>query len=173
MATSGASAIRFIIRHTHVPRLIPLITSNCTCKSVAVRRKCFDFLDLLLQEWQTQTLERHTAVMVASIKKGISDADAEARVEARKAYWGLRNHFPGEADSLFNSLEPSYQKSLQSSLKSSGSVTSLPQSDRSSSSSQESLNRPLSSKWSAAPGRVPAGHKGGVSPGSYNVPVAM
>ncbi|XP_042166297.1 CLIP-associating protein 2 isoform X33 [Oncorhynchus tshawytscha] len=166
MATSGASAIRFIIRHTHVPRLIPLITSNCTCKSVAVRRKCFDFLDLLLQEWQTQTLERHTAVMVASIKKGITDADAEARVEARKAYWGLRNHFPGEADSLFNSLEPSYQKSLQSSLKSSGSVTSLPQSDRSSSSSQESLNRPLSSKWSAAPGRVPAGHKGGASPGS-------
>ncbi|XP_064835676.1 CLIP-associating protein 2-like isoform X11 [Oncorhynchus masou masou] len=166
MATSGASAIRFIIRHTHVPRLIPLITSNCTCKSVAVRRKCFDFLDLLLQEWQTQTLERHTAVMVASIKKGIADADAEARVEARKAYWGLRNHFPAEADSLFNSLEPSYQKSLQSSLKSSGSVTSLPQSDRSSSSSQESLNRPLSSKWSAAPGRVPAGHKGGASPGS-------
>ncbi|XP_041740183.1 CLIP-associating protein 2 isoform X7 [Coregonus clupeaformis] len=166
MATSGVSAIRFIIRHTHVPRLIPLITSNCTCKSVAVRRKCFDFLDLLLQEWQTQTLERHTAVMVASIKKGIADADAEARVEARKAYWGLRNHFPGEADSLFNSLEPSYQKSLQSSLKSSGSVTSLPQSDRSSSSSQESLNRPLSSKWSAAPGRVPAGHKGGASPGS-------
>ncbi|XP_055749385.1 CLIP-associating protein 2-like isoform X23 [Salvelinus fontinalis] len=166
MATSGVSAIRFIIRHTHVPRLIPLITSNCTCKSVAVRRKCFDFLDLLLQEWQTQTLERHTAVMVASIKKGIADADAEARVEARKAYWGLRNHLPGEADSLFNSLEPSYQKSLQSSLKSSGSVTSLPQSDRSSSSSQESLNRPLSSKWSAAPGRVPAGHKGGASPGS-------
>ncbi|XP_036827400.1 CLIP-associating protein 2 isoform X23 [Oncorhynchus mykiss] len=159
MATSGASAIRFIIRHTHVPRLIPLITSNCTCKSVAVRRKCFDFLDLLLQEWQTQTLERHTAVMVASIKKGIADADAEARVEARKAYWGLRNHFPGEADSLFNSLEPSYQKSLQSSLKSSGSVTSLPQSDRSSSSSQESLNRPLSSKWSAAPGRDDASDK--------------
>ncbi|XP_045565376.1 CLIP-associating protein 2 isoform X48 [Salmo salar] len=166
MATSGVSAIRFIIRHTHVPRLIPLITSNCTCKSVAVRRKCFDFLDLLLQEWQTQTLERHTAVMVASIKKGIADADAEARVEARKAYWGLRNHFPGEADTLFNSLEPSYQRSLQSSLRNAGSVASLPQSDRSSSSSQESLNRPLSSKWSAVPGRVPAGHKGGASPGS-------
>uniref|UniRef100_A0A4W5PAS2 TOG domain-containing protein n=1 Tax=Hucho hucho TaxID=62062 RepID=A0A4W5PAS2_9TELE len=144
MATSGVSAIRFIIRHTHVPRLIPLITSNCTCKSVAVRRwKCFDFLDLLLQEWQTQTLERHTAVMVASIKKGIADADAEARVEARKAYWGLRNHFPGEADSLFNSLEPSYQRSLQSSLRNAGSVASLPQSDRSSSSSQESLNQSL------------------------------
>ncbi|XP_059899298.1 CLIP-associating protein 2 isoform X26 [Gadus macrocephalus] len=153
MATSGVFAIRFIIRHTHVPRLIPLITSNCTCKSVAVRRRCFDFLDLLLQEWQTHSLERHTAVLVDSIKKGLGDADSEARVEARKAYWGLRNHFPSETDALFNSLEPSYQRTLQSCLRSSGSVASLPQSDRSSSSSQESLNRPLTSKWSAAPGR--------------------
>lgn len=66
MATSGTAAIRIIIRvrnggvqefilsdctvsvcfdclflyfqHTHVPRLIPLIASNCTSKSVAVRR---------------------------------------------------------------------------------------------------------------------------------------
>ncbi|XP_061598549.1 CLIP-associating protein 2 isoform X26 [Cololabis saira] len=153
MATSGVSAIRIIIKHTHVPRLIPLITSNCTSKSVSVRRRCYDFLDLLLQEWQTHSLERHTTVLVESIKKGIRDADSEARVEARKAYWGLRNHFPGEADALYNSLESSYQRTLQSCLKSSGSVASLPQSDRSSSSSQESLNRPLSSKWPAAPGR--------------------
>ncbi|KAM6974735.1 CLIP-associating protein 2 isoform 21-T21 [Tautogolabrus adspersus] len=159
MAFSGVSAIRIIIRHTHVPRLIPLITSNCTSKSVSVRRRCYDFLDLLLQEWQTHSLERHTAVLVESIKKGIRDADSEARVEARKAYWGLRNHFPGETDALYNSLEPSYQRTLQSCLKSSGSVASLPQSDRSSSSSQESLNRPLTSKWSAAPGRDDASDK--------------
>ncbi|XP_014910501.1 CLIP-associating protein 2 isoform X21 [Poecilia latipinna] len=163
MATSGVSAIRIIIRHTHVPRLIPLITSNCTSKSVAVRRRCYYFLDLLLQEWQTHSLEKHTAVLVESIKKGIRDADSEARVEARKTYWGLRNHFPGEADALYNSLESLYQKTLQSCLKSSGSVASLPQSDRSSSSSQESLNRPMTSKWSAAPGRVPAGSRGGAS----------
>ncbi|XP_047240583.1 CLIP-associating protein 2 isoform X28 [Girardinichthys multiradiatus] len=159
MATSGVSAIRIIIRHTHVPRLIPLITSNCTSKSVAVRRRCYVFLDHLLQEWQTHSLERHTAVLVESIKKGIRDADSEARVEARKTYWGLRNHFPAEVDALYNSLEPSYQKTLQSCLKSSGSVASLPQSDRSSSSSQESLNRPLTSKWSAAPGRDEASDK--------------
>ncbi|XP_059584722.1 CLIP-associating protein 2 isoform X17 [Alligator mississippiensis] len=150
MATSGCAAIRFIIRHTHVPRLIPLITSNCTSKSVAVRRRSFEFLDLLLQEWQTHSLERHAAVLVETIKKGIHDADAEARVEARKAYLGLRNHFPSEAEALYNSLEPSYQRSLQTYLKNSGSIASLPQSDRSSSSSQESLNRPLPSKWSTA-----------------------
>uniref|UniRef100_A0A8C1PRX0 Cytoplasmic linker associated protein 2 n=1 Tax=Cyprinus carpio TaxID=7962 RepID=A0A8C1PRX0_CYPCA len=151
MSTSGTAAIRIIIRHTHVPRLIPLITSNCTSKSVAVRRRCYDFLDLLLQEWQTHSLERHVAVLIDSIKKGIKDADSEARVEARKAYWGLRAHFPGEAESLYNSLESSYQKTLQSYLKSSGSVASLPQSDRSSSSSQE---MPAGSKSSGSPGSL-------------------
>ncbi|XP_074999235.1 CLIP-associating protein 2 isoform X13 [Calonectris borealis] len=167
MATSGCAAIRFIIRHTHVPRLIPLITSNCTSKSVAVRRRSFEFLDLLLQEWQTHSLERHAAVLVETIKKGIHDADAEARVEARKAYLGLRNHFPNEAETLYNSLEPPYQRSLQTYLKNSGSIASLPQSDRSSSSSQESLNRPLSSKWSAA---SPASLAGRVSGSSKSVP---
>ncbi|KAF5921801.1 hypothetical protein HPG69_012973 [Diceros bicornis minor] len=198
MATSGCAAIRFIIRHTHVPRLIPLITSNCTSKSVPVRRAVSDAKKAVSsdaekeEKLKNETVEevevlyiytlsrfhikliifRHAAVLVETIKKGIHDADAEARVEARKTYMGLRNHFPGEAETLYNSLEPSYQKSLQTYLKSSGSVASLPQSDRSSSSSQESLNRPFSSKWSTAnpsavAGRVSAGSsKASSLPGS-------
>ncbi|XP_077611416.1 CLIP-associating protein 1 isoform X17 [Crocuta crocuta] len=148
MATSGVVAVRLIIRHTHIPRLIPVITSNCTSKSVAVRRRCFEFLDLLLQEWQTHSLERHISVLAETIKKGIHDADSEARIEARKCYWGFHSHFSREAEHLYHTLESSYQKALQSHLRNSDSIVSLPQSDRSSSSSQESLNRPLSAKRS-------------------------
>ncbi|XP_041119934.1 CLIP-associating protein 1-A-like isoform X16 [Polyodon spathula] len=151
MATSGIAAINLIIRHTHYPRLIPIMTSNCTSKSVAVRRRCYTFLDLLLQEWQTQSLERHLPVLTETIKKGVHDADSEARSVARKCYWGFHGHFSREAELLFHNLESSYQKALQSHLKNSDSIVSLPQSDRSSSSSQESLNRPLSTK------RPPAG----------------
>ncbi|XP_061649519.1 CLIP-associating protein 1a isoform X26 [Phyllopteryx taeniolatus] len=146
MATSGMAAIRLILRHTHYPRLIPIITSNCTSKSVAVRRRCYEFLDLMLQEWHTNTLERHVAVLTETIKKGIHDADSEARSIARKCYWGFHGHYSREAEHLFQALESTYQKALQTHLKSSDSIVSLPQSDRSSSSSQESLNRPLSVK---------------------------
>ncbi|XP_042281750.1 CLIP-associating protein 1a isoform X12 [Thunnus maccoyii] len=146
MATSGVATIRLILRHTHYPRLIPIITSNCTSKSVAVRRRCFEFLDLMLQEWHTNTLERHVAVLTETIKKGIHDADSEARSIARKCYWSFHGHYSREAEHLFQALESTYQKALQSHLKSSDSIVSLPQSDRSSSSSQESLNRPLSVK---------------------------
>ncbi|XP_030066281.1 CLIP-associating protein 1 isoform X4 [Microcaecilia unicolor] len=148
MATSGVVAIRLIIRHTHIPRLIPIITSNCTSKSVAVRRRCYEFLDLLLLEWQTYSLERHISILAETLKKGIHDADSEARIEARKCYWGFHSHFSKEAEHLYHNLESSYQKALQSHLKNSDSIISLPQSDRSSSSSQESLNRPLSAKRS-------------------------
>nr|XP_046260368.1 CLIP-associating protein 1a isoform X9 [Scatophagus argus] len=146
MATSGIAAIRLILRHTHYPRLIPIISSNCTSKSVAVRRRCYEFLDLMLQEWHTNTLERHVAVLTETIKKGIHDADSEARSIARKCYWGFHGHYSREAEHLFQALESTYQKALQSHLRSSDSIVSLPQSDRSSSSSQESLNRPLSVK---------------------------
>ncbi|KAI4794348.1 hypothetical protein KUCAC02_032115 [Chaenocephalus aceratus] len=143
MASSGTAAIRLILKHTHYPRLIPVITSNCTCKSVAVRRRCFEFLEQLLQEWQSSSLERHGTVLMETIKKGIHDADAEARSVARKCYWSYQAHFRREADQLFQSLEASYQKALQAHQRGGeNSVTSLPASDRSSSSSQESLSRP-------------------------------
>uniref|UniRef100_A0AAQ4RTS7 Cytoplasmic linker associated protein 1a n=1 Tax=Gasterosteus aculeatus aculeatus TaxID=481459 RepID=A0AAQ4RTS7_GASAC len=126
MATSGVATIRLILRRTHYPRLIPIITSNCASKSVAVRR--------------------HVAVLTETIKKGIHDADSEARSIARKCYWGFHGHYSREAEHLFQALESTYQKALQSHLKGSDSIVSLPQSDRSSSSSQESLNRPFSVK---------------------------
>ncbi|XP_051885210.1 CLIP-associating protein 1a [Pristis pectinata] len=148
IATSGTAAIRLIIRHTHFHRLIPIISSNCASKSVAVRRRSFEFLERLLLEWQTHSLEKHSSLLAETIKKGIHDADSEVRLEARKVYWDFHSHFSREAEVLFNSLEPAYQKPLQSHLKNSDSIVSLPQSDRSSSSSQESLNRPLSTKRS-------------------------
>uniref|UniRef100_A0AAR2LZE8 TOG domain-containing protein n=1 Tax=Pygocentrus nattereri TaxID=42514 RepID=A0AAR2LZE8_PYGNA len=153
MATSGVAAIRLIIRHTHYHRLIPIMTISCTSKSVAVRRRSYEFLDLLLQEWQTNSLERHVSVLRETIKKGVHDADSEARSVARKCYWGFHGHFSKEAEQLFQALELTYQKALQSHLKSSDSIMSLPQSDRSSSSSQESLNV-TRSKMSSTPGSL-------------------
>ncbi|XP_014892672.1 CLIP-associating protein 1-like isoform X10 [Poecilia latipinna] len=149
MATSGVAAIRLILRHTHCPRLVPIISSSCSSKSVGVRRRCFEFVDLMLQEWQTSSLDRHGALLMETIKKGIHDADAEARSVARKCYWSYQGHFSREAELLFQGLESAYQRALQAHLRSGDALVSLPASDRSSSSSQESLNRPLAMKSSA------------------------
>uniref|UniRef100_UPI00358FB165 CLIP-associating protein 2-like isoform X3 n=1 Tax=Myxine glutinosa TaxID=7769 RepID=UPI00358FB165 len=141
MASSGVVTLRLVIRHTHASRLIPIITSNSTSKAVALRRRSFECLEQLLQEWPTAPLERHGSTLSGAVKRGISDADSEARMVARKCYWGLHNQLPSVARTLYSSLEQSYQKALQNARGPANGVSLLPHSDRSSSSSQESLNR--------------------------------
>uniref|UniRef100_T1IXA2 TOG domain-containing protein n=1 Tax=Strigamia maritima TaxID=126957 RepID=T1IXA2_STRMM len=128
MSTAGTVAIRFIIRYTFASRLIPIITAHMTNKSKDIRKACGEFMDQLLHTWPTHTLERHIAIIQEAIKKGISDADKDARTSSRKAFWGFASHFSEQADSLLNSLDSSKQKMLyeqNNSLSNSSSNNSL------------------------------------------------
>lgn len=85
MATAGQVTVRFIIQNTHSPRLIQPITSNAmTSKSKDIRRSCCEFIELMLTTWPTHPLERHVAALQEAVKKGIADADSEARVISRR-----------------------------------------------------------------------------------------
>ena len=84
MSTSGIVCIRFIIRYTYSPRFLPIITSNVGSKSRDIRRHCCEFLDQLLHSWPTSALEKNCSLVQEAIKKGISDADPDARQFARK-----------------------------------------------------------------------------------------
>lgn len=113
MATSGIVCMRYIIQNTHSPRFIPIITSYIQSKSREIRRQCCEFLDQMLHTWPTQPLEKHVGLLQEAIRKGISDADPDARSTARKAYWGFADHFKDHADGLLNSLEVTYRRMLQ------------------------------------------------------------
>lgn len=85
MSTSAIVTLRFIIQNIHSPRLIPIITTNAaTSKSKDIRRACCEFLDYILNNWPTHSLEKHVAALQEAVKKGIADADPEARVSSRK-----------------------------------------------------------------------------------------
>lgn len=113
MSSSAVVAIRFIIQHTHAPKLVPIITYNVTSKAKEIRKTCCEFLDQLLHTWSAHALEKHVGIIQEAIKKGISDADPEARAFARKAFWGFADKFKAEADFLLSSLDSSKQKMLQ------------------------------------------------------------
>ena len=58
--------------------------------------------------------------------KGLADADPEARVFSRKAFWAFSSHYSTAADHLLNSLDAKTQKLLQNGSKGAfGSVKSL------------------------------------------------
>nr|CAD7573659.1 unnamed protein product [Timema californicum] len=130
MASAGLVTVRFIIRYTHSHRLVPIICQNVGSKSKDIRRACCEFLEQLLSSWSTQTLLRHTATIQEAIKKGIADADVDARVSSRKAYWSFHRHFPDQADSLLQSLDAAYKRALYGELSQSSSSNSLSQQSR-------------------------------------------
>merc|ERR1719412_1555767 len=113
MSTSGIVTMRFIIQNTHSQRFVPIICNNINSKSRDIRRHCCEFLDQLLHTWPNGTLERHVNILGEAIKKGISDADPDARSFARKAYWGFADHFKDQADHLLNSLDGVHRRMLQ------------------------------------------------------------
>ena len=53
------------------------------------------------------------SILQEAIKKGIADADPDARSFARKAYWGFADHFKDQADVLLSSLEGVHRRMLQ------------------------------------------------------------
>ncbi|XP_071041088.1 CLIP-associating protein 2 isoform X9 [Parasteatoda tepidariorum] len=132
MSTAGIVAIRFIIRYTHVSRLIPIITSHLQSKSKDIRKTCFEFLDQLLVTWPTHPMERHVQTLADAIRRGISDADPEARAFSRKAFWSFADHFRDQADCLLNSLDHSKQRMLHDevTMSNSSSSSSLTQSGK-------------------------------------------
>ena len=84
VATAGAVAVHFILLHTHSSRFIPIITSSLNNKSKEIRRAACEFLQLILQTWPVQILQRHVNTLQEAIKKGIADADPDSRAFARR-----------------------------------------------------------------------------------------
>lgn len=119
IASSGSVAIRFILEYTHTPRLLPILATSLGSKSKDIRRACCEFFDQILRTWPTQLLKKHLTILWNSIKKGITDADSDARVLSRKAFWKFYEHFPKQGEILLNELEPSYRKVLLSNMESS------------------------------------------------------
>merc|ERR1719507_218167 len=125
MATSGLVCLRFIIQNTFSPRFLPIICQHVSSKSKEIRRHICEFLDQLLHSWPTHSLEKHVAILQEAIKKGVCDADPDARTFARKAYWGFADHFKDQADVLLSTLEPNYRRVLQGEMSNSSSSNSL------------------------------------------------
>ncbi|XP_074623804.1 CLIP-associating protein 1-like isoform X2 [Acropora palmata] len=113
MATSGHACICFILKNTHAHRLVPIFSNNMTSKSSIIRRRCCEYIDVLLVHWDTSTIKPRISEIEEAIRKGISDADVEARATMRRAFWHYHDHFRDKAENLLKSFDPSKQKQLE------------------------------------------------------------
>ena len=85
ISSAGTLALRYVIRYSHVPKLLPIITANLMqSKSKDIRSSLCEILNMVFEEWPTKALEKNQLLLRDSLKKGITDADAEARRHSRR-----------------------------------------------------------------------------------------
>ncbi|CAF1047755.1 unnamed protein product [Rotaria sordida] len=125
IATSGSVGIRYIVNNTQSTKLVPLILTGIESKSKDIRRHTYDLLIIMLSKWDFIYLDKHGQLIHDVIKKGLSDADADARVYARKAFGLFREHFSLLADALLATLDSSKKKTLLGEMSNASSTQSL------------------------------------------------
>jgi CLIP-associating protein 1/2 len=135
ISSAGTLALKYVIRFVHVPKLIPIVTSNLMqSKSKDIRSNLCELLIFIFEEWPTKALEKNQLLLRDCLKKGISDADAEARRHSRRcdddleyffdeslililfflrSYWSFRKHFPDLADQLYGSFDIATQRQVE------------------------------------------------------------
>lgn len=85
ISSCGMISLRYVIRYSHVPKLLPIITTNLMQSKAKDIRSCLcEILIMVFEEWPTKALERNMIALRDALKKGISDADAEARRHSRR-----------------------------------------------------------------------------------------
>lgn len=85
ISSSSTIALKYVIKYTHAPKLIPIITQNMIqSKSKDIRATLGDLMFTLFEEWSTKSLEKFSVNFKEALKKGISDADGIARKHSRR-----------------------------------------------------------------------------------------
>ncbi|XP_055592281.1 CLIP-associating protein isoform X5 [Uranotaenia lowii] len=114
ISSSGTIALKYVIRYTHAPKIVPIITQNLMqSKSKDIRSTLCEIMVLLFDEWPTKALEKNSTTLKDALRKGIADADSEARRHSRCAFWSFRRHFPDLADNLYSSLDMATQRMME------------------------------------------------------------
>ncbi|XP_055308812.1 CLIP-associating protein isoform X8 [Sitodiplosis mosellana] len=113
ISSASIITVKYVIKYTHAPKLIPIITQNLMqSKSKDIRATLCEVMFYLFEHWSTKTLEKFSINLKEALKKGIFDADNMARKHSRRNFWEFRRHFPDLADNLYASLDSQTQKTL-------------------------------------------------------------
>jgi len=116
VSLTGGSTIVLVYESIPSWRLLPPLQVQMQSKSKEVRRAVCMVLKMILGTWNPTVIQKHGNLFHEIMKKGLSDADAEARNSTREGFPAFQRVFPGLATSILDSLEPLQKRQLQSVL---------------------------------------------------------
>jgi CLIP-associating protein 1/2 len=116
VSLTGGSTLSLIYEFVPSFRLLPPLLTQMGSKSKEVRRAVCSVLGLIFQTWPLPQLSKHASLMGEVLRKGLTDADAEARLSAREAFPSFQRAFPPLALSILDTLDPLQKRQLSASL---------------------------------------------------------
>lgn len=116
VSITGSSTILLVYECVPTHRLITPLQTQMQSKAKDIRRHVCQVLKVILQNWPANIIQKNLGIVVEIMKKGISDADGEARTLTRGSFADFRDLFPQAANQVLDSLDPLQRRQVQQSL---------------------------------------------------------
>ena len=106
-------SLRAIFRCTHHARLLPLILSSIgKNKSAVLRTRCIECVQVVVQTWAWQDVEKHSARLDEVVVQSLTDAQPDVRAGARRCVVALCQAYPQRGDRILRGLDVATQKKI-------------------------------------------------------------
>jgi CLASP N terminal len=119
ISSSADAAIRSMLHNAAktggYTRVLPKLTAGCRSKSGVTRAHAALYLLTALRGWPKACLDRHADELSATVLGLIRDADPNARLAGRHAFWSMASLYPSRMEAMLSKLnDPKLQRSLYS-----------------------------------------------------------
>ena len=105
--------VKVMLSNCHVKNAVPIIAELLESRNQHVRVACYEYLQIILENYDTALLDKHVVVLESLVLQGVNDAAGDARAFCRGCFPMLLAHWPSRADNVFRRLDPRTQKQLE------------------------------------------------------------
>mmetsp|Transcript_1988 Transcript_1988/g.2587 ORF Transcript_1988/g.2587 Transcript_1988/m.2587 type:complete len:828 (+) Transcript_1988:95-2578(+) len=113
IADSAHSCIESFVTFTY-PTILQHIQNSSTQNHPALKARCAEYLLEILEDKQidSQKLEPFLPIVEETLRRQLGDSAPATRATSRKSFIAFKARWESRADSMFESLDPTLQKSL-------------------------------------------------------------
>lgn len=87
-------AVKAILSHSHVKNGVPIVLEHARSKNGTVRDACFEYLRIILENFDTSRVEPHGKAILEAVRCGVADSSEQSRSLSRQCFPFLLAHFP-------------------------------------------------------------------------------
>jgi hypothetical protein len=114
VSEASDAGVRAVVRHCHIPKLVPQICDVLTGdKNAKLRKHCSGYLLQVLEEWEVHEYSHYIDAVEAGLTAAVQDALGETRTNGRTAFAAYAAATPDRAAALLRRFDGSMQQKLQ------------------------------------------------------------